>query len=64
MRMALLILGSAAVLMGLLWVGQGAGLVNWPASSFMIDQQPWITWGAVLVLVGLIVIAASSRVRR
>ena len=64
MRMALLILGSAAVLMGLLWIGQGAGIVQWPASSFMIDQRPWITWGAVLVLVGLVVIAAGSRVRR
>jgi len=64
MRMALLILGSAAVLMGLLWIGQGAGIVQWPASSFMIDQRPWIAWGAVLVLVGLVVIAAGSRVRR
>ena len=64
MRMALLILGSAGVLMGLLWIGQGAGIVQWPASSFMIDQRPWIAWGAVLVLVGLVVIAAGSRVRR
>ena len=61
--MALLILGSAAVLMGLLWIGQGAGIVQWPESSFMIDQRPWIAWGAVLVLVGL-VIAVGSRVLR
>jgi hypothetical protein len=59
MRTVILILGAAAVLMGLLWMAQGAGLVNWPASSFMIDQRPWVTRGAVLVVIGLVVVAAS-----
>ncbi len=63
MRLALLIVGVAATLMGLLWIGQGAGLVHWPASSFMIDQRPWITRGAILAVVGLILIGVS-RVRR
>ena len=63
MRLLALVLGFAAMLIGLLWIGQGAGLIQWPASSFMIDQRPWITRGAVLTLVGLIVIAAS-RVHR
>jgi hypothetical protein len=61
--MALLILGIAAALIGLLWIGQGAGLVHWPASSFMIDQRPWIARGAVLVVIGLVLIAVS-RARR
>ena len=64
MRTAILILGIAAVLMGLLWVGQGAGLVHWPASSFMIDQRPWIARGAVLAVVGLVLIAASRALQR
>ena len=59
MRLIALIVGVAAVLMGLLWIGQGAGLIHWPASSFMLDQRPWITRGAVLTVVGLILIAAS-----
>ncbi len=63
MRLVALIVGIAAALMGLLWIGQGAGLIHWPASSFMIDQRPWVTRGAILMLVGLILIAAS-RVRR
>jgi hypothetical protein len=58
-----LIVGIAALLMGLLWVGQGAGLVHWPASSFMIDQRPWITRGAILAVIGAILILIS-RVRR
>ena len=40
MKTALLIVGIVAVLMGLLWVGQGAGVIHWPASSFMLDQRP------------------------
>ena len=63
MRTAILILGIIAALMGLLWIGQGAGLVDWPASSFMIDQRPWITRGAVLLVIGLGLVAVS-RARR
>jgi MYXO-CTERM domain-containing protein len=64
MRTAMLILGTFAVLMGLLWVGQGFGLVQWPASSFMIDQRPWVTRGALLAVVGLVLIAAARRRKR
>jgi hypothetical protein len=63
MRTLLMILGIAAVLMGLLWIGQGLGIVQWPASSFMIDQRPWVARGAVLAVVGAALILAS-RARR
>jgi hypothetical protein len=61
MKTALLILGLLCLAMGLLWVGQGAGLVHWPASSFMIDQRPWIARGAILAVVGLVLILFSRR---
>jgi hypothetical protein len=61
MKAALLILGLLGLLVGLLWVGQGAGLVHWPASSFMIDQRPWVIRGALLALVGLVLILLSRR---
>ena len=61
MKTAMLILGIFAVLMGLLWIGQGLGLIQWPASSFMIDQRPWVTRGVLLALIGLVVIAWSRR---
>ena len=61
MRTALLILGLLALAIGLLWVGQGAGLVHWPASSFMIDQRPWVTRGAILAFIGLVLIVVSRR---
>jgi hypothetical protein len=63
MKLLLLILGIAAALMGLLWMGQGAGYVHWPASSFMIDQRPWIARGVVLALAGVVLIWMSRRMR-
>jgi hypothetical protein len=47
--------------MGLLWIGQGLGYIQWPASSFMIDQRPWATRGAILTVVGVGLILASRR---
>ena len=61
MKTVLLILGVLAVLVGLLWVGQGAGWIYWPASSFMIDQRPWITRGVILAVVGVVLILLSRR---
>lgn len=45
--------GIIAVLLGLLWVGQGSGTIAWPATSTMINQSQWITYGALMVVVGL-----------
>ena len=61
MKTALLILGIIAVLMGLLWIGQGTGLIMWPASSFMLDQRPWATRGALLAVAGVVLIILSRR---
>ena len=61
MKTPLLILGIAAVLMGLLWIGQGAGYIQWPASSFMLDQRPWVLRGTILAVVGVVLIILSRR---
>ena len=61
MKTVLLIAGIFALLMGLLWIGQGTGKIHWPASSFMIDQRPWALRGAILAVVGLILILVSRR---
>ena len=54
------IVGVLAVLMGLLWIGQGAGLVR-VIPSFMIDQQIWIMWGVLLASVGAGILLYSRR---
>lgn len=56
LRTLLLIIGVAAVLMGLLWVCQGLGWVHWPASSFMLDQRPWAVRGGLLAAVGAVLV--------
>ena len=50
------IAGILALLLGLLWIGQGTGIVAWPQSSFMINQIQWAYYGAALAAVGLILI--------
>ena len=48
MRQLLLILGLLALAIGLLWIGQGLGVIHWPQSSFMIRQIQWAGYGAAL----------------
>ncbi len=62
-RNALTLLGILLVLAGALWALQGAGLVMWPASSFMLQQQSWVSYGIVTALVGAALIALA-RARR
>lgn len=61
MKTLITLVGVLAVLMGLLWVGQGLGYIHWPASSFMLDQRPWAVRGAVLAGVGLILVVLGRR---
>jgi hypothetical protein len=61
MRKLLLIVGFLALAVGLLWIGQGTGVITWPQSSFMISQIQWAGYGAALAAVGLILIWQSQR---
>jgi hypothetical protein len=61
MKTLLTIIGIIAVAMGLLWMGQGAGYIRWPAESFMISQTQWIYYGGGLALVGLVLIIYTRR---
>ena len=55
------VLGTLLVLVGLVWIGQGSGYFPYPAESFMIDQTPWIYWGALVAAAGAVVIALARR---
>ena len=55
------IVGILALVIGLLWIGQGTGTISWPQSSFMISQIQWAYYGAALAMVGLILIWRSRR---
>jgi len=59
--MILAVIGVLLLLGGLLWIGQGTGLVHWPANSFMIDRRPWAIRGVGLALVGAALVLLSRR---
>ena len=52
---------TLAVIIGIIWIGQGTGVFPYPASSFMIGQMPWVYRGAALAVAGLIAIVLLRR---
>ena len=61
MRLILQILGVLLILSGGLWALQGAGLVMWPASSFMLAQRQWVLYGLITVAIGAALVWWSRR---
>jgi hypothetical protein len=61
MKTLLLVGGIAALAVGLFWVGQGYGLVQWPAGSSMVNNSAWVRYGALLAAAGLVGIFFSRR---
>ncbi|WP_326566901.1 hypothetical protein VSH64_34330 [Amycolatopsis rhabdoformis] len=51
-------IGAVLVLVGAVWVLQGAGVIT---GSFMTGQKLWFLVGLVAFLVGVVAIAATAR---
>jgi hypothetical protein len=62
LKIAFLVVGILAILIGLVWVGQGTGYFPYPASSFMINQMPWVYRGVGLAVLGLVAVVVSRRI--
>lgn len=58
---ALLILGSIFVLVGVLWLGQGVGLIG---GSFMTGEAVWAVIGTVCIVIGGLLLRAGRRWRQ
>ena len=56
--------GVFLVVMGIIWALQGAELLNWPASSFMLAQQQWVLYGALTTMVGALFLWWVGRISR
>jgi hypothetical protein len=63
MRILFVVLGLIAILIGALWVGQGTGYIMWPRSSFMLQQTQWASYGAGLVIIGLVMVIYARQRR-
>lgn len=61
MRPALLSIGVIAILIGLIWIGQGTGYFPYPSSSFMINEMAWAYYGMALAVLGLVALVAASK---
>jgi len=59
MKTLLTLIGVVAFAAGLLFIGQGAGYIHWPASSFMINDRMWVYYGAAIAAAGLLLFRAS-----
>ena len=63
-RNSLLSVGVIAILIGLVWIGQGTGYFPYPSSSFMINEMPWAYRGIALAVLGLVAVAVSRTIGR
>jgi hypothetical protein len=63
MRVLVQIIGLAALLVGLLFAGQGLGYVHVPHNSFMIGDMHWTYYGAGIAAAGLVLMFLSRRKR-
>ncbi|MDR6849843.1 putative membrane protein [Sphingomonas sp. BE270] len=56
-----LVAGVVLLAFGLLFAGQGLGIILWPASSFMLAQREWAVYGALIALAGVALLWWSRR---
>ncbi len=54
----LITLGLIAMVVGLIWVGQGIGLIP---GSFMTGDTKWLVIGLIVAVVGIIVLVLGLR---
>jgi LPXTG-motif cell wall-anchored protein len=60
-RAGLVIVGVLALLVGLVWVGQGLGYIK---GSFMTGDMKWFWIGVAMILIGLALGAGGWLTRR
>jgi hypothetical protein len=58
MRSSRLVVGLVLALLGVLWVGQGVGLI---VGSFMTGSGVWAVIGAILLVVAGVLLALEVR---
>ena len=55
------LIAGVLILVGLVWIGQGTGIVR--GSGFMTNDLKWAVIGAVLLVVGIVVAVTAVRNR-
>jgi hypothetical protein len=60
MKALLTIIGVAALVAGLVFMGQGSGYFPYPPESFMVDQTAWVYYGAIIAAIGLLIVIVAQ----
>jgi uncharacterized membrane protein HdeD (DUF308 family) len=60
-RVVLVVLGLIAIVVGVVFAGQGLNLIP---GSFMTGDRTWLLVGAVLIVVGIVLVVTALRRRR
>ena len=61
MRILFAIVGSLLMVFGVFFALQGAGVIMWPAESFMLASSRWVLYGALIAAAGALLIWSSRR---
>jgi hypothetical protein len=61
MRILFRILGALLMLFGVFFALQGAGVIMWPAESFMLASSRWVLYGALIAAAGALLLWWSGR---
>jgi len=56
--MGSVVLGAIAILVGAVWILQGAGVLP---GSFMTGQTKWAIYGGIAIVAGLLLLIAPNR---
>lgn len=60
-RVALVVVGGVAVVVGGVWIGQGLNLIP---GSFMTGNRMWFYLGILVALAGAVLVVVGLRFRR
>jgi membrane protein implicated in regulation of membrane protease activity len=55
------IIGAVLCVTGIVWIGQGAGVIG---GSFMTGEVQWTLFGVIALIIGLALISLARRARR
>ena len=64
LRYLFLIAGFVLAIFGSFFALQGAGVIMWPAESFMLANGDWVTYGIAIAIVGILLILLSRQIAR
>jgi len=64
LRTILQLLGAVMVVAGCFFALQGAGVIMWPAESFMLANRAWVSNGLIIALAGAAVLLIGRRIGR